>query len=117
MKGDVVPDSNNIARHFKGSYLQEDGRVSHTAFMLRHDKGEEYLSVSWLDYWKLGSTEKNLEETRKAFRRKSFDLRRSARFSVVQVGSMRRAVTEASQGKTVTVIRFPSESHNPLIYG
>lgn len=120
MKGDVIPESDDIARHVKGSYLQPDGRVSLHAFMLRHDKGEEYLSISWLDNWKLGSIEKNLEETRKAFRRKSFDLRRSARFAVAQVGAMRRSVAEASQGETVTVLHKPEDpkdlSHSG-IYG
>ncbi|RMH45327.1 MAG: hypothetical protein D6694_04870 [Gammaproteobacteria bacterium] len=106
----MIPDSDDIARHCKGSWIQEDGRVSSNAFKLRPN--ESYLSVSWLDFWGKESSEENLEETRKAFKRKGFELRKSARFAVAQVGVMCDAVATESQGKTIEVLHEPDVPHD-----
>lgn len=116
MKGDVIPDKDDIARYCKASYIQQDGCVSGDAFKLRPE--EDFLSVSWLNYWRKGSFEENIAATRNALQRK-LKISRKAKLAVVNVGSMRENVQQALSGETVSVLHEPSStdpSHSG-IYG
>ena len=51
MKGDVVPDTDNVARHCPYGTLDPDTLMPTVrSFRLRKDKGEESISVNWLEY-------------------------------------------------------------------
>ena len=49
MKGAPLPPEDHIARYCGGSHISEDELIAPTAFHLRHDQNEEYLSVDWLE--------------------------------------------------------------------
>jgi len=116
MKGDVIPDKDDIARYCKASYIQQDGRVSGEAFKLRPN--EEFLSVSWVNYWCKDSFEENITVTRNVLQR-NLRINRRAKLAVVNVGRMREDVQQASSGETVRVLHEPSSSDHSHsgIYG
>jgi len=116
MKGDVIPDKDDIARYCKASYIQQDGCVSGDAFKLRPN--EEFLSVSWLNYWCKDSFEENIAATRNALQR-NLSISRRAKLAVANVGRMREDVQQASSGDSVRVLHDPDStdpSHSG-IYG
>jgi predicted transcriptional regulator len=49
MKGAPLPREDHIARYCGGSHISEDGLITPTAFHLRRDQNEKYLSVDWLE--------------------------------------------------------------------
>ena len=57
MKGERIPDQNHIARFCRPMQAPE-GQIQATAFMLR--KGEESLSVNWLEFLNCSSRENEI---------------------------------------------------------
>ena len=85
MKGDRVPDSDHIARYCRGSSVESDGTINRMAFRIR--KGEEYLSVNWLEFLKKPSREEEIDEIRKVLQKK-LTLGSRSRIAVANVGSL-----------------------------
>lgn len=52
MKDDPLPREDHIARYCGGSHIDEDELIAPTAFHLRHNQNEKYLSVQWLEILK-----------------------------------------------------------------
>jgi len=63
MSGRPLPDQDHIARYCKPKTLNENGRPSRTAFMLKPD--EDYLSVNWLEYFGEIEREEQLNKIRR----------------------------------------------------
>ena len=85
MKGDLVPDSDHIARYCGGSSVESDGTINRMAFRLRKDEG--YLSVNWLEFLEKTSREEAIAEVRNVLRKK-LTLGSRSRIAVADVGSL-----------------------------
>lgn len=84
------------------------------AFVLR--SGETYLSVNWLEYFRLQSVDHCVERVRQAFANKGFNVRPNGRFVVIRVGTAKAAVKVAI-GKPGRVHHHPlqdDQSHARL---
>lgn len=64
MDGDHLPDSDNIVRHVPSTAVDDDGDVTSAAFKLRHERGEDHISVSWMEYFGKQSFADNLESVK-----------------------------------------------------
>ena len=94
MRNEPFPDEHHVARYCKPSSV-EDGLPSAEAFTLKQD--EEYLSVNWLEYFNAPDLTAAVERVREAFRNKSYQVRRNARFAVLNVEAAKRAVHKATE--------------------
>ena len=94
MRNEPLPDEHHVARYCKPSSV-EDGLPSAEAFTLKQD--EEYLSVNWLEYFNAPDLTAAVERVREAFRNKSYQVRRNARFAVLNVEAAKRAVHKATE--------------------
>ena len=92
MKGQVVPDSDHVARYCKASTV-EDGEVQATAFMLRDD--EEYLSVNWLENLNCSDRRSEIRALQGLYSRK-LNVGTAARIAILNVGTFRAKVANES---------------------
>ena len=65
------------------------------AFMLKQD--EEYLSVNWLEYFNAPDLTAAVERIRETFRNKRYQVRRNARFTVLNVEAAKHAIHGATK--------------------
>lgn len=86
MQGDRVPDTDHISRYYGRAHIQEDGRISGTAFCLR--QSEEYLSVNWLEDLGLGDRDSEIAEVRRVLEAKGRKLGTTARLAVLNAGRL-----------------------------
>ena len=85
------------------------------AFELR--PGEDYLSVNWLEYFGAPSVDAAVESVRNAFRAKDFSLSPNGRFAVLNVGTIKSAISGAV-ADTARVEHLPvdnDESHSGVL--
>ena len=100
MTGDSLPDADHVSRYCSPGRI-EDGLPAAAAFELRPQ--DQYLSVNWLEYWRLSDLGMALDRIRG-----EFDLRvsESGRFAVLNVSEVKAAVEKVTQ-------RRPSITHQP----
>ena len=109
MKGDPVPDSDHISRYCGGAQI-DNGKITGKAFRLRKRTGseEKYLSVNWLEFLKKADRDAEIEEIRKVFSRKDFQLGTQAKFAVLNVGSTRTHVrTRSPDSRDLRILHEP----------
>ena len=94
MSGAEIDDVNNLARLCSPSRVI-DGKPNGEAFRPR--KIDNYLSVNWIEYFRDIERDEQIEEIRRAFISKDFDLKENAKFAVVNVGDVREYVRQNSQ--------------------
>ena len=108
--------SHNVARYCRPRDVRDDGAVSPAAFELR--PGEAYLSTNWLEYFHDSDRPTQIAGVRQALTDKGFQVRRAARFAVLNVG----VAVAACSDQLNLAIQFVvlGESHDPShtgIYG
>ena len=116
MRNEPLPDEHDVARYCKPSSV-EDGLPSAEAFTLKQDK--EYLSVNWLEYFNAPDLTAAVERIREAFRNKSYQVRRNARFAVLNVEAAKHAVHKAT-GSMPAIKHLPTRddpSHTGIFGG
>jgi hypothetical protein len=106
MKGQVIPDSDHVARYCKASSI-EDGEILATAFMVR--EGEEYLSVNWLEDLKRSDRASQVRDLQKLFATK-LKVRAAARIAILNVGALRAKVQRESTDRRLLPVL-----HEPII--
>jgi len=104
MKGDKIPDSDNIARFCRPMQVIE-GEIQATAFMLRAD--EESLSVNWLEFLKCSDRENEIREIQRIYS-ETLSVSMNARIAILNVGEMRKMVrTESPDNRNIEVLHDP----------
>ncbi|MBI5902074.1 MAG: hypothetical protein HZB84_01130 [Deltaproteobacteria bacterium] len=80
-------------------------------------KGEESLSVNWLESLNCSSREQEITELRRILARK-LDVKSSAKIAVLNVGAVRKKVlTESSDRRNIEVLHDPTpvdQSHSGI---
>jgi len=104
MKGDKIPDSDNIAR-FCRPWQAPEGEIQATAFMLR--TGEESLSVNWLEFLKCSDRKNEIREIQRIYS-KTLSVSVNARIAILNVGEIRNIVrTESPDNRNIEVLHDP----------
>jgi hypothetical protein len=104
MKGDKIPDSDNIARFCRPSQAPE-GEIQATAFMLR--TGEESLSVNWLEFLKCSDRENEIREIQRIYS-ETLSVSANARIAILNVGEIRNIVrAESPDNRNIEVLHDP----------
>lgn len=107
MKGDQIPDSNNIARYCKPTCVDE-GEIQATAFMLRSD--EQSLSVNQIEFLECFTREEEIIEIRNILSKK-LKIGASAKIAILNVGEMRsKILTESEDKRNLEVLHDPQEN-------
>jgi len=109
MKGDKIPDSDNIARLCKPS-TAPNGVIQATAFMLReNDNG---LSVNWLEFLTRSNRESEINELQRIYSQK-LRVSPNARIAILNVGEICEVVrTETHDQRVIEVLHDPDEFNN-----
>ena len=116
MKGDAVPDSDNIARFCKPSTAL-NGIIEATAFMLRErDKGG--LSVNWLEFLKCSDRDHEVKEVQRIYS-ETLSVSKKARIAILNVGEIRDIVrSETHDDRNIEVLHDPvsggDQSHSEI---
>ena len=104
MKGDKIPDSDNIAR-FCRPWQAPEGEIQATAFMLR--TGEESLSVNWLEFLKCSNRKNEIREIQRIYS-ETLSVSVNARIAILNVGEIRNIVrTESPDNRNIEVLHDP----------
>ena len=117
MKGQSIPDSDHIARHCSTS-TAPDGEVQATAFMLR--KGEEYLSVNWLEELNCPDRTSEACALQDVYARKLTRVGAGARIAILNVGILRTKVENEGPDRRILRVLHepqPDDSSHTGIYG
>ena len=93
MSDTEVPNSDHVLRYCSKT-KHKNGRISGAAFILRPQ--DDGLSVNWLEFLNKDNRNDELNEIRKVYKEKRFIIKPSAKFAVLNVGEVRKYVTEES---------------------
>jgi hypothetical protein len=109
VKGEIIPDSDNIARLCKPS-TAPDGVIQASAFLLKDS--EESLSVNWLEFLDCTNRLSEIIEMQRVYARK-LKVGRSAKIAILNVGEIRDLVrTETQDNRNIEVLHDPDELHD-----
>lgn len=104
----MILDEHHIARHCKGSQLTEYDRPMPTAFHLKEN--EENLSVNWIEFYGKVTFSDGIDRIRRDVQ---LELRRKARFAVLNVGDAKKEVKTKSPDKYDIAVKHAPEISNP----
>lgn len=107
MKGQLIPDTDHVARYCRASTV-EDGEISAAAFMLR--KGEEFLSVNWLEDLNSSNRATQIRGLQAVYARKFNRVGAGARIAILNVGVLRTNVEHRSPDRRLLPV-----IHEPII--
>ena len=110
MKGQVIPDSDHVARHCKTSTVAGD-EILATAFMMR--EGEPYLSVNWLEDLKRSDRANEVRALQELYPSKMTRVGAGARIAILNVGTLRTKVERESPDKCLLRVLHEPEPDDP----
>ena len=115
MKGETIPDSDNIAR-LCSPLTAPNGVILGAAFMLR--KNESSLSINWLEYLNCPNRDSEIGELQRIYSKK-LTVSPNARIAILNVGEIRDVVrTETEDNRNIEVLHDPipdgDQSHSEI---
>ena len=106
MKGDPIPDTDHITRLCK-PMTAPNGEIQATAFMLRDD--EPFLSVSWVEYFKLNDIDEAIDNLRGIYVQVFNKLTKNYRIGLLSVDSVKQKVhDESPDNRNVNILHEPN---------
>jgi hypothetical protein len=110
MKDDPLPSGDHVSHYCSAHFLDEDGRPAQTAFYLK--KGEDCVSVNWLEYTGLPTRSRQLDAVRKALIEKGLTIRKSGKLAVLRVGDV-TSIELSDKKQRISVSHQPEPPHDP----
>ena len=115
-----LPDDDHVVRYVPWARLRktEDDvviGVIGAAFKLR--AGEDYLSATWLEYFKQATRQENIKSAVKAIRKSNIDVRPKSGFAIGNVGKVKEVCLADPKRHKVRVIHEredDNEAHTAL---
>jgi hypothetical protein len=114
MKDDTIPDPHHVARLCNPKYIDE-GVIQAGAFMLK--RGEENLSVDWLEYLSCSTRGDEITEVRHIYSEKFSRVPTHAQIAVLNVGQMREKVRKESPDRRDLNVLHNPEDNDPVHSG
>ena len=116
MKDDPLPHRDHIARYCGGSHINEDDTIAPTAFHLRRNKNEEYLSVDWLEILNQPDRISEIEAVRGVISQR-LRLGKTSKIGILNVGEVIDYVIDGS-GLSIQILHkpVPNEPSHSGIY-
>jgi len=116
VKGDTIPDSDNIARFCKPT-TAPNGVITAMAFMLR-ENDEGGLSVNWLEFLNCSNRDQEIREIQKIYS-ESLSVSKNARIAILNVGEIRYIVrSETHDHRNIELLHEPipdgDQSHSEI---
>jgi hypothetical protein len=111
--GENVPDSDHISRLCNPSNFDDDGEIDIGAFQLKMKKDgiEPYLSVNWLEYFRIPEREKQIEILREVLSKKLKRVPTNARIVVLNVGDICKRVHDGTDDNhIIEVLHQPEQT-------
>lgn len=105
-----IPDEDHVARYCKPSHAP-NGEIEAGAFAPR--ESEDYLSTNWLEYFSHSGQEEQIDEVRKAFKNKGFQVKKKGLFAVLNVGATKLNIPKLA---VVHKPNFNDPSHSGIYY-
>ena len=107
MKGDKIPENDHISRLCDNKHVH-DGQIQATAFQLR--KGEEGLSINWLELLQCSNREIEINEIRKTLFSK-LSIGKRAKIAVLNVGkTCNHVLLESEDNRNLDVLHDPIDT-------
>ncbi len=104
MSNPSIPDTNHISRYCRPSKV--DGETPQPpAFQLREEKGEDYLSVDWLEFLKEFKGGCDAAAITEALRKRGLKVSKGGRHAVFNVGDLRSYVKKRVPKKRMLDVR------------
>ena len=107
MRGDPLPEQDHVSRYCRPTSLGEDGQPNGTALMPR---GDECLSVNWLEYFDLPDQEAQIAQVRQVI---GIGVAAKGKFAVLNVGEVIDYVRENDPDNRVLDILHEPEENDP----
>ena len=105
MLGDEIDEEHHISRYCS-PLLVVNGLPAAEAFSLK--RGEEYLSVNWLEYFKTQDLAQAIDRVRQIFHNKGYDVKENGKFASFQVRSVIDIISSHSR-TSAKIIHKPEE--------
>lgn len=101
-KGEHLPATDHVTRHVGGSQINDVTGMPDGSAFERRSNDEDGPSFNWIEHFALDSIENAVEEIRKIFENeKKFNLRATAVFAALHIGTTTEAVREATKGERI----------------
>lgn len=119
MPSKYVENNEHIVRNVSWSKLRKNADETEVygpavgAFELRIDKGEEYLSASWLEYFE-GVREVQIKCIVEEVKGSNFVVGKKCRFAIGNVGEIKNAFKEAGK-RNIRVINEPKPNNRAYV--
>ena len=84
-RGEELAAGDHVARYCRGRHIAADGKLQPEAFLLRTNEG--YLSANRLEHFHASERNLQIPAVREALQAKGWNLQRSGRFAVLNVGA------------------------------
>ncbi len=101
-----IPNHHHVLRYCSPNKVQKNGKIAESAFYLSPDN--DYLSVNWLEHFKVESINEQVQEIRNTVNKK-LKLKKNGRFAKLNVGEIKNKIN-GSRVKHIPERNDPSHS-------
>jgi hypothetical protein len=103
-----IPDEHHIARYCPRKHLSSQGDITGSAFLLRREKGEQNLSVNYLEFFNCPNRAIAITRVKETI---NLELQPGSRFAVMNVGNVKKRVLEETTDKRkLEIVHTPSQN-------
>ncbi len=101
-----IPDEHHIARYCRPKYLSSQGEITGAAFLLRRERGEQHLSVNYLEFFDSLNRAIAINRVKETI---NLRLQPGSKFAVMNVGNVKKRVSEeTTDRRRLEIVHTPS---------